>query len=210
VDPRDEAPDVDVGRLTDDRQPIPDPTILTTEQLIRTVGAERDYVDGKISVLEERLNAIDRATELLNETVNRVPTETQSAVANLQAVITERFNSIDKQFAERDTRQEREARDNKVAVDAAFAAQKEAAAKQDESNQKAIDKSEEQMRETVTKLGALFESNLQALQVQLADQKGRLDRGEGASTSYAAMYIGLIAAGGLLLALGSFIYSVTK
>jgi hypothetical protein len=170
----------------------------------------QEYVDGRINAVLARVDAMQRATELLNETVNRVPTDTQSAVANLKSQTDERFNSIATQFAERDTRQEREARDNKVAVDAAFAAQKEAAAKQDESNQKAIDKSEEQMRDTVTKLGALFESNLQALQVQFADLKGRMDRGEGASTGYAAMYAALLGGGGMLLGVGVLIYNLTK
>lgn len=153
---------------------MPDPTVLTTEALARGLNAERDYVDGQIGVLVERLSGIDRATELLSNTVNRVPTETQQAIGNLQAVQDERFSSIATQFQERDTRQEREARDNKVAVDAAFAAQKEAAAKQDESNAKAIDKSEAATTETINKLGELFKTSTDALIDKVDDLKARV------------------------------------
>jgi hypothetical protein len=129
--------------------PTPDPTILTTEALTRGLQAERDYTDGVRAVIEERLRGIDIATQLLNETVNRVPSALTEGLGHLQAVMDERFLSIEKQFAERDTRSERESRDNKVAVDAAFAAQKEAAAKQEETFGRSIDKSEGTTNETI-------------------------------------------------------------
>jgi uncharacterized coiled-coil protein SlyX len=155
-------------------RPVPDPTVLTTEALLRAVAGERDYVDGRIAVLEERLDAIDRATRLLNETVNRVPTDVQKEVGHLSGLFDEKFHSVDKQFLERDTRAERESRDNKVAVDAAFAAQKEAAAKQDESNAKAIEKSERATTETISKLDGLFKTRTDAQADKIDDLKDRL------------------------------------
>jgi uncharacterized protein YoxC len=81
-----------------DQPPVPDPTALTTEQLLRTVSAERDYVDGKIAVLEQRLDAIDKATRLLNETVNRTPTEIQREVSHLRELLFERINAVTSQI----------------------------------------------------------------------------------------------------------------
>jgi cation transport regulator ChaB len=156
------------------QKPTPDPTVLTTEQLLRTAQAERDYVDGRIDVITERLSGMDRATELLSETVNRVPTETQKEIEHLGSLVTERFDSIKIQFKERDTRSERESRDNKVAVDAAFAAQKESAAKQDESNAKAINKSELATTETINKLAELFKTTTDALSDKIDDLKDRV------------------------------------
>jgi uncharacterized protein YicC (UPF0701 family) len=153
--------------------PVPDPTVLTTEAIIRAVESERDYVNGKFDVLRERLNGMDTATELLSETVTRVPTDTQQAVDNLKAVVDERFSSIVTQFKERDTRSERESRDNKVAVDAAFAAQKEAASEQNKANTKAIDKSEEATNEAINKLGELFKTAIDALTDKVDDVKSR-------------------------------------
>jgi cation transport regulator ChaB len=145
----------------------PDPTILTTEQLLRAVQSERDYVDGRISVLEQRLNAMDTATKLLNETVNRTPTQIQSEISHVREIMGTELASVQTQFRERDTRQERESKDNKVAVDAAFAAQKEAAAKQDDSNQKAIDKSERATNEALKTQGELFRSTTDGLKEQV-------------------------------------------
>jgi cation transport regulator ChaB len=156
------------------KPPVPDPTILTTEQLLRVAEAERDYVKGEVRAIEARLDAIDKATSLLSETVNRVPTEVTKEVMHSRALNDEMFHSVQVQFKERDERSERESRDNKVAVDAAFAAQKEAAAKQDEANQKSIDKSEAGTAEAINKLAQLFETTLGGLRGTLDDVKLRV------------------------------------
>ncbi len=153
---------------------VPDPTVLTIDAIYRAIRAERDYVDGQIQVLSERLRGIDKATEVLNETVNRTPTLLQKEISHVREVIDEKFRMVDIQFKERDTRSEREARDNKVAVDAAFAAQKEAAAKQNESNSLAISKSELATSETIAKLAELFRSTTDALADKIEDVRVRL------------------------------------
>jgi cation transport regulator ChaB len=158
------------GHPTESR-PVPDPTVATNEAVERAVHAERDYVDGQVGIIVERLNGIDRATVVLNETVNRVPTALSEGLGHLQAVMDERFRSIELQFRERDTRSERESRDNKVAVDAAFAAQKEAAAKQDEGNAKAIDKSERATTETIKTNYDLSAAKIEALTKSLDEVK---------------------------------------
>jgi hypothetical protein len=181
--------------------PVPDPTLMTTDALDRTEKALRDYVDGQLDVLRERLHGIDRATELRTARLERIPADfdekiehlaafTDEARSKLTAVTDERFSSVGQQFKERDIRSEREARDNKVAVDAAFAAQKEAAAKQDESNLKAIDKSEkatektiETLTATTTKalenLGDLFRTDVKAIGDRIEEVKSQQVRYAG-------------------------------
>jgi hypothetical protein len=154
--------------------PRSDPTALTTEQLLRTAQAERDYVDGRIDVLIERLSGMDRATQLLSNTVTKVPTEVQREVGNLRNVVDEKVASIDKQFSERDTRSEREARDNKLAVDAAFAAQEKQAVAQNDANTTAINKSEQATTETINKLSELFKTTTDALSDKIDDIKQRV------------------------------------
>jgi len=102
----------------------------------------------------------------------------QQAVQNLRDVMEEKFAAIGTQFAERDVRGERESRDNTKAVDAAFAAQKEAASEQNKSNTLAIVKSEKATAETLNKQADLFKSTTDALGAQITDLKGRLDRME--------------------------------
>jgi hypothetical protein len=99
-------------------------------------------------------------------------------IENLAHIMDERFKSIANQFEERDTRSERESRDNKVAVDAAFAAQKEAAAKQEETFSKGIDKSEGATQETINKLTELFRTTNQGLSDKVDDLKQRLSDSE--------------------------------
>jgi cation transport regulator ChaB len=178
-------------------RPVPDPTVLTTEALARAMQSMRDYVDGQVSVLEERLRGIDIATKLLNETVNRVPTALQEGLGHLQAVMDERFLSIATQFQERDTRSERESRDNKVAVDAAFAAQKEAAAKQDEANAKAIDKSERATAETIKTNQELSIAKIDSLTKSLDEVKLSVTRIESIKTGATQSTSALISVVGL-------------
>jgi hypothetical protein len=166
--------------------PTPDPTSLTQEAVNRAIAAERDYEDarilavkewaeGRIEVLQQRFDGIDRATVVLQETVSRTPTAIQIEIAHLRELDEEKFQSIATQFKERDTRSERESRDNKVAVDAAFAAQKEAASEQNKSNTLAISKSEASTAETINKLAELFTSATDALGDKIDDIKGRLN-----------------------------------
>jgi len=156
---------------TPDSKPNPDPTIATNAAVERAVKAERDYVDGLMGRIEERFDGIDRATELRWPIVEGFPRTVESAVDNLKELIFEKFESVQTQFKERDTRSERESRDNKVAVDAAFAAQKEAAAKQDEGNAKAIDKSERATAETIKTNQELSKSTTDALTKSLDELK---------------------------------------
>jgi len=159
-------------------RPVPDPTELTDKAIAKAVVLLTQYVDGEIGKLETRLDGADRATTLRLATIDDVPHRIDEKVGHLRELHGERFSSIAVQFKERDTRSERESRDNKVAVDAAFAAQKEAAAKQDEGNQKAIDKSEAATAEKIAKLGDLFQSTIDGMNAQIRDVKDRVTRTE--------------------------------
>jgi hypothetical protein len=152
-------------------RPVPDPTELTDRAISRLEASLTQYINGQLSVRDERLAGIDEATKLRLRGVDEIPDQISEKVGRLADVVLEKFKSVDKQFSERDTRQERESRDNKVAVDAAFAAQKEAASTQDVNNAKAIDKSETATKEL-----------LRTLDDRISDLKGRLDRGEGRTT----------------------------
>lgn len=167
----------------DAQTPVPDPTVLTTEALQRAIDNQRDYIDGKFDVIIARLIAMDKAAEIYVGTINRVPTTLQEAIQHVRELESEKFDSVTKQFHERDTRSERESRDNKVAVDAAFAAQKEAAAKQDESNAKAIAKSEAATSESIQKLESLFSTRTEALSDKVEDAKVRITRSESITIS---------------------------
>jgi len=213
-----------------DIYPRPDPTRLTTEQLVRELAGLKELLGSQIASLQLQIDrlvvedmrngteivehvdrlrelhevrfaaieqqfserdvrdtqvreslrvAVDAALAAAKEAVNEQKAVVNGQLQRLQELHDEKFASVAQQFLERDTRGERESRDNKVAVDAAFAAQKEAAAKQDEANQKAIDKSEKATGETLDKQEALFRSTTDGLAAQLVDLKERMTRIEG-------------------------------
>jgi len=155
--------------------PVPDPTELTDRAIAKALTAMRDYVDGQLEVRDERLDGIDKATDRRLQVLTDMHEESKDWVANLRELHGEKFISIQTQFKERDIRAEREARDNKVAVDAAFAAQKEAAAKQDEANAKAIDKSEKATAETIKTNLDLTSSQILGLTKALDEVKSRVN-----------------------------------
>lgn len=165
-------------------------TTDTVHSQIMTLLDERDkrHVAALASIeqaLTTRLDAIDKATDKFEFNLNRVPTDVDKQVGHLKELTRETFRTVDERFAgvalqfkERDTRSERESRDNKVAVDAAFAAQKEAASEQNKSNTLAIDKSEKATAETLNKQADLFKSTTDALAGRIEDSKqavGKLD-----------------------------------
>ena len=100
-----------------DVRPIPDPTDLTTKQLTLAIGTLRD-------LLEARLDGMDKANELHQKGVERIPDLIQKEMRQLNDVNTEKFNAIFIQFSERDIRTLQTNRDRDVAVSAALQAAK--------------------------------------------------------------------------------------
>lgn len=145
---------------TYETKPNPDPTVATNDAVERAMKSERDYVNGQVAVLMERLSGIDEATKLRLSGIESIPEQISVAVEHLSDLVDEKFISVAKQFLLNDT-----------ALVAALAAQKEAASKQDEANQKAIAKSEAATNEAINKLAELFRSTIEALDSKVNDFK---------------------------------------
>jgi hypothetical protein len=170
--------------------PSPDPTILTTQALLREVSSLKEIID-------TRLRAMDQAIEVRKNEVDRVKHESDGQVAALkdtiQALIVEKFNTINErfstmdekfegiqtQFVERDERVKDSAIARDTAVAAALQAQKEAAFESKQSFEKGIDKSEKASGERVGQLQVFVEQGLRSLSDKIDDLKSRMDRGEG-------------------------------
>jgi len=101
-------------------------------------------------LLEQRLLGIELDIKGIHKTLDDRDSKTKdqidhlhmlmlSKVEELSAVTTERFLGVAAQFSERDTRTDQRAGDTKLAVDAAFAAAKEATAKIEAGFTKQID-----------------------------------------------------------------------
>ena len=164
-----------------------DPTALTTDALNRAMTAIREVIDDKVL---ERQRAAGDLKELL---VVRIDSEIR--------VLLEKFKAVAQQISERDVRGEREARDSKMALDAAFAAQKEAAAEAEKSNAKAIDKSERTTSETIKTNEAKAVAANETLTKSLDEVKTRLTAVESERRGGQSMLAGIYALGGFLVAL---------
>jgi len=162
--------------------PVPDPSLLTTEQLRRELGAMRDILDVKIGAVENATAAsfkeLDSSLERLHGAIKDWPGMTSEKIGHLRALHEERFNSVQKQFDERDVRAKAAEDAAKVAVNAALQAQKEAAGAQNDSNAAAITKSEAATIKQIDGILALLASNTKAIDDKISVINGRLDRGE--------------------------------
>ena len=153
--------------LSDTREslPMPDPTRLTTAQLDRAVLGLRE-------ILEVRLNCMEEDVERLANTRHEaLASEREFILARLdsvQSVSLERFKAIEGTFAS-----------NALALTAALAAQKEAAAEQNKSNTLAIDKSEVATQKRIDANAELTTTSLKSLSDRLDDLKERADTGNG-------------------------------
>jgi hypothetical protein len=151
-----------------------------TELLAATVGRVPSDTDKAVGALREllssRIDGMDIATRLLAENIREVPSDIDKAIAALgevmngnirsvQDVATEKFQAIEGTFAS-----------NALALTAALAAQKEAAAEQNKSNTLAISKSEQATKETISANAAQTTSGLASQAATIADLKDRIVR----------------------------------
>lgn len=172
--------------------PVPDPTHLTTRQLLREISTLKEIVFTKLgssstehalvqSIIGARIDAMDKATVLLQSMTDKLPDKIDEKISALRDVHDEKFNSIQNQFREMDVRTERSSKDNNVAVGAAFSAAKEAVAEQNKSSALAISKSEAATMKQIEQLQQLTVKGSESLDEKINDVKERLTRLEGTS-----------------------------
>jgi hypothetical protein len=167
--------------------PTPDPTLAT----IRAIQAEaRSHValvnsqleviaariDGVTAMFSQRLDAMDKANDLLAADLRKVPTDLQVAITSVKELEAVKFLGIGDRFEqnERQTAREKAAAD--LALAAAFDAQKEAAAATNNANAEAIRKSELATAETIKTNAEAQRAGQQSLADKIDDAKDRMNR----------------------------------
>lgn len=152
-------------------RPVPDPTLLTTEQIKNAIAALHEIVttriDGQEEKFESRLDGMDKAVVLLQTNIDKGPAHTSAKVKHLKELFDEKFRGVKKQFVERDTRVTTSAKAAADALSAALQAAKEAVGEANKSFSLSIDKSEKATGEQLKGLGD-----------QIADLKERVTRTE--------------------------------
>jgi len=179
----------------------PDPTTLTTQQMLREVASLKE-------LLLTRMDAMDHATTLRIETWHDEPKKMRDLVQNLEQLHAEKFSSIAQQFAERDTRTEQATSSGAQALAAALQAAKELVGAQGEASAAAAVKSETSFTKQIDQIGTIIQTLEKALDARITELKERIDRGEGNASGVHEVrannrlnVTAIIAAGGLFLAL---------
>lgn len=174
--------------------PVPDPTELTSRAVALAVGQIRLDMAGLRELLEARLDAMDKATDLHRGLTAEVTGRAERQTAHLKELLEthlddvleyvkgqielgraetgrvldvcmERFSAIDGTFAS-----------NALALTAALAAQKEAAAEQNKSGTLAITKSEQTTKETINSNAIQTSGQLASQAALITDVKERVVR----------------------------------
>jgi hypothetical protein len=197
-------------------KPDPDPTVLTTAQLVREISTLKESAQASLVGTEKSLTAriegIEKAIQVAHHDAVRIPTLLQDAIENLRKLVWERFDTADQKikgmealsgerlsaiqqrFKERDVRVKQTAKTGGEALRAALQAAKEAVAAQQTSNSEAISKSEQATKEQIAALGTTIAQNTKASDGAINDLKSRLDRLEGQGTGRTDMWGWIVAA----------------
>lgn len=188
-------------------RPVPDPTLLTDNAIDRSAAAVRDHIDGQLAVRDERINGIDEATRLRLQLIDHIPDQIDKEVRHVQDLSKVQIDA-DRRFSAAEVAHLREVDDirfqaaerlagreselNALALAAAFAAQKEASAKEAEYTRIASIKSESATAQAIDKLGELFATQTRGLGDKVDDLKDRVGRIEsvkvGSTENRTALY----------------------
>jgi hypothetical protein len=143
--------------------PNPDPSLITGLAIDRAVGNSERVINARIDGMQKAVEVfqadltrvpttLDRSVgglrELLESQINGLRSVIFEKISKLAEVTDERFAGVAAQFSERDTRTDQRAGDTKLAVDAAFAAAKEATAKIESGFSKSIDSTQDLLKTT--------------------------------------------------------------
>jgi hypothetical protein len=163
----------------------PDPSRLTTDQILRETAFGREIVgyireiieahlEGSRAVIDMRIDGMDKAIILLQTNADLTPAQTKAVVDHLKELVFEKFSGVAQQFTERDERTRQIAEAVQKAIDAAFLAQKAMADTQQESNSAAIAKSELSTTENIKAIGAQVKAYADTTDGKFGDVKERI------------------------------------
>ena len=144
----------------------------TTEDILKL----RELIEANLETISARINGMDTATRLLADSVAKFPSDVDRAVQSATELILSQLRGVEGVSQEKFTGIQGTFESNALALTAALAAQKEAAAEQNKSNTLAITKSESATKETIAANAAQNAAATTALQTTLTDIKDRVVR----------------------------------
>jgi len=192
----------------EDWVPRPDPTKLTTDALMREIGALKELLSASINNVKElHRTDVDGLTRYGTERINRL----QEEIERSDALRNEKFRSIETQLKMLERYRVEQKDDTRAAVDAALSAAEKAVREQNLANDRSITKSETAVTEQLKQLNLTFSTAIDGIRRELSAlttkvtslESVRLGVKENVSNVYAV--VGLIVTLGLL-AVGALTY----
>lgn len=133
--------------------------------------------------LATRLDAMDKASELLSENVNRVPTLLDRVAAQMKELFFQKFDGVKEQLIERGERNKDASASARQATTDALTYLKELSSTLQTTNKIAIDKSEAGFKDQLKALDSQLGQTKETLSTLLNDVKDRISRLETASST---------------------------
>jgi hypothetical protein len=189
--------------------PVPDPTLLTTQALEKSISSLKELTEAWIKNLKETLDRLQREQDSHLEVVVAETKHLReligAEVGKLTCVTNEKFARVDMQFAEMDKRNERQFVALAEAAALALQAQKDLFNSHNQATAMAVSKSEAGMADRISQLQALFDSDSKAKSEKIDDIRTRLNTGESRSKGASDLWGYIIGGVGLLVAIISIV-----
>lgn len=204
--------------------PIPDPSTLTIELLRRELSALREIIETRLTAMDQATalqavglknlidSGIDSRAHLIADIDRQMSAQREYLVGRIEqimAVGTERFDSINNRFDDRDERIRTIAAHSREALESAIKSAADAVAEQNRANNLAVGKSEVATQKQIDSLITNMGTSIKSLEDKISDLRTRLDSGEGIGQGQATAKIEKRADTGQVLAvIGSLVGGV--
>ena len=196
--------------------PRPDPTALTTAQFALTTAQLQKESEHLKEFLNSRIDNVVKDIAFLQVEVDRRPVAMQEAISQLTTLqdvklnslasqMDTRFLGVQTQFSERDKHVDKMDVADKTAIAAALMAQKELQGAYNDMNVNAAVKMESNFSKLIDQGNALMVEMRRNTEVQIADIKSRLDKGEGHSKGLGDGWGYIVGAIGALMGVAGFV-----
>lgn len=185
-------------------RPIPDPTVLTTEQLQREIlqireliearlKGNREALDIKCDTLEKDISKLRADAKYQQEQLERKIQESVTAsIIQLKETRDEKFKTITVQYE-----------DSKQAMAAALVSQREIATAQNAFTAASFAKSEATFTKLIDQTQTIVNTVTKAMDDKINDLKSRIDKSEGRGRGSADMWGYVIGVVGMMIAVAT-------
>jgi hypothetical protein len=183
--------------------PIPDPSLLTTQALLREISGLKELNAVQFKSIDDKIDAVSSYSHQrgvdIDAAIKVVQRLLEEKIARNADVSNEKFEAINSQFMLNDT-----------ALKAAFSAQKELGDDRNKSNAEAIRKSETAFNDALKQLAAIGNAETKAMKEQVDDLKEAMASLRGAHSGAKDFWGYVIGAIGILVAIGTLVVLVLR